>query len=66
MAQAKEVNLPAMEDFVYLWLSRNWYSIEDGGCGDVQALFAGIAIAAKSPVSLPSAKPKAASKSAAN
>jgi len=53
MAQAEKVNLPAMEDVMYRWLSENANSIHDGGCGDVSQLYSCLmAAAAKSPISL--------------
>ena len=53
MAQAEKVNLSAMEDAVYRWLSENAHSLQDGGCGDVSQLFSCLmAVAAKSPISL--------------
>ncbi len=35
----RSANPPAMEDAFRQWWSRNSYILEDGGCGDVLALF---------------------------
>ncbi len=65
MAQEKkeDLNLAAMEDAVYRWLSENAYSIEDGGCGDVYALFSSLMAATAKPALSPGGMSRAFSKS---
>jgi hypothetical protein len=44
---AKPAVHPAMEDAFREWYSRNSYSLEDGGCGDVESLFIALCASAQ-------------------